>query len=120
MAGYIDIGRNDPCPCYSGKKFKKCCRETVEKMMLHWNNIGRWPWISPQLQKALSLVCGLPPGEGEAPTPAARIERALDHLTKTVFDSEKLKRICRRRVIAVGNFCRHAGGGRVLPGTAFF
>jgi uncharacterized protein YecA (UPF0149 family) len=20
-----DIGRNDPCPCGSGKKFKKCC-----------------------------------------------------------------------------------------------
>ena len=19
------IGRNDPCPCHSGKKFKKCC-----------------------------------------------------------------------------------------------
>jgi len=21
---YADIGRNDPCPCGSGKKFKKC------------------------------------------------------------------------------------------------
>ena len=21
----IKIGRNDPCPCGSGKKFKKCC-----------------------------------------------------------------------------------------------
>ena len=20
-----DVGRNDPCPCGSGKKFKKCC-----------------------------------------------------------------------------------------------
>lgn len=20
-----EIGRNDPCPCYSGKKAKKCC-----------------------------------------------------------------------------------------------
>lgn len=20
------VGRNDPCPCGSGKKFKKCCR----------------------------------------------------------------------------------------------
>ncbi len=19
------VGRNDPCPCHSGKKFKKCC-----------------------------------------------------------------------------------------------
>jgi len=22
---YADVGRNDPCPCGSGKKFKKCC-----------------------------------------------------------------------------------------------
>jgi len=24
---YTDVGRNDPCPCGSGKKFKKCCKE---------------------------------------------------------------------------------------------
>ena len=24
------IGRNDPCPCGSGKKFKKCCGRTVD------------------------------------------------------------------------------------------
>jgi uncharacterized protein YchJ len=22
------LGRNDPCPCGSGKRFKKCCRDT--------------------------------------------------------------------------------------------
>ena len=22
---YRDVGRNDPCPCGSGRKFKKCC-----------------------------------------------------------------------------------------------
>lgn len=21
----VEVGRNDPCPCGSGKKFKKCC-----------------------------------------------------------------------------------------------
>lgn len=21
----LNVGRNDPCPCGSGKKFKKCC-----------------------------------------------------------------------------------------------
>ena len=27
----LKIGRNDPCPCESGKKFKKCCiSKTVE------------------------------------------------------------------------------------------
>jgi hypothetical protein len=25
------VGRNDPCPCGSGKKFKKCCEEKVTK-----------------------------------------------------------------------------------------
>jgi uncharacterized protein len=25
---YRDVGRNDPCPCGSGKKFKKCCLAT--------------------------------------------------------------------------------------------
>ena len=24
-------GRNDPCPCGSGKKFKKCCLEKFQK-----------------------------------------------------------------------------------------
>jgi hypothetical protein len=26
---YTDVGRNDPCPCGSGKKFKKCCMELL-------------------------------------------------------------------------------------------
>lgn len=25
VVGRRKIGRNDPCPCGSGKKFKKCC-----------------------------------------------------------------------------------------------
>ena len=25
QAAFADIGRNDPCPCGSGKKYKKCC-----------------------------------------------------------------------------------------------
>ena len=27
---YRGVGRNDPCPCGSGKKFKKCCLNTVK------------------------------------------------------------------------------------------
>ena len=27
---FRDVGRNDPCPCGSGKKFKKCCLPKVE------------------------------------------------------------------------------------------
>ena len=25
------IGRNDPCPCGSGKKYKKCCEATLSR-----------------------------------------------------------------------------------------
>jgi len=25
------IGRNDPCPCGSGKKFKKCCYDKMKQ-----------------------------------------------------------------------------------------
>jgi len=30
---YSKVGRNDPCPCGSGAKFKNCCIEKVEKKM---------------------------------------------------------------------------------------
>jgi len=26
---YTDVGRNDSCPCGSGKKFKKCCMKLI-------------------------------------------------------------------------------------------
>lgn len=28
-SGETEVGRNDPCPCGSGKKFKQCCGESV-------------------------------------------------------------------------------------------
>lgn len=33
MEAYSKVGRNDPCPCGSGKKYKKCCLEK-EKFLL--------------------------------------------------------------------------------------
>lgn len=39
---HLNVGRNDPCPCSSGKKFKKCC---IDK-----------PWeASPELEADLAL-----------------------------------------------------------------
>jgi Protein of unknown function (DUF1186)/SEC-C motif len=40
------VGRNDPCPCGSGKKFKKCCLDDAE------SDIGQteskvWPSLTP-------------------------------------------------------------------------
>ena len=26
----MHVGRNDPCPCGSGKKYKKCCYDKLE------------------------------------------------------------------------------------------
>lgn len=37
-----DIGRNDPCPCGSGKKYKKCC-------------LGKPRQYSPELEADLEL-----------------------------------------------------------------
>lgn len=33
LNAYKDTGRNDPCPCGSGKKFKKCCYTKVEALI---------------------------------------------------------------------------------------
>ncbi|SFV08158.1 Protein of unknown function [Methylobacterium sp. 174MFSha1.1] len=38
---YRDVGRNDPCPCGSGKKFKKCCLDKVEQ------GLGALPPLPP-------------------------------------------------------------------------
>ncbi|MGC9308802.1 MAG: SEC-C metal-binding domain-containing protein [Thermoplasmatota archaeon] len=48
------VGRNDPCPCGSGKKYKKCClqreremerneREHIDNLPLHTTSITRQP-----------------------------------------------------------------------------
>ncbi|MBS1958350.1 MAG: SEC-C domain-containing protein [Bdellovibrionales bacterium] len=34
---YKNIGRNDPCPCGSGKKFKKCHADSAEAAAWHGN-----------------------------------------------------------------------------------
>jgi hypothetical protein len=36
---YGSIGRNDPCTCGSGKKFKKCCSENIGKKYPHYEFI---------------------------------------------------------------------------------
>jgi preprotein translocase subunit SecA len=30
LRAYDKVGRNDPCPCGSGKKWKKCCKDSKE------------------------------------------------------------------------------------------
>ncbi|MCY0876415.1 MAG: SEC-C metal-binding domain-containing protein [Firmicutes bacterium] len=41
----MKVGRNDPCPCGSGKKFKKCC---VDKPEYQWRPPDPKPPMKPQ------------------------------------------------------------------------
>ena len=41
VVDYSKIGRNDPCPCGSGKKYKKCCLNSVENSLPYQNYINR-------------------------------------------------------------------------------
>lgn len=36
------VGRNDPCPCGSGKKFKKCCLPKQEELRLEFSGHNSW------------------------------------------------------------------------------
>jgi hypothetical protein len=34
------IGRNDPCPCGSGKKYKRCCHDKDQERLLHSSEVA--------------------------------------------------------------------------------
>lgn len=42
------IGRNEPCPCGSGKKYKKCCLKNKQAVTVEhvppstWDFVSRW------------------------------------------------------------------------------
>ena len=40
------VGRNDPCPCGSGRKYKKCCQETFGEKDFHYR---RWHRVEADL-----------------------------------------------------------------------
>jgi hypothetical protein len=56
------VGRNDPCPCGSGKLFKKCCRNTgcfrrrQSALLLLGNNLISSPDSQLQAVRALRLL----------------------------------------------------------------
>ena len=65
------IGRNDPCPCESGKKYKRCClakdqqakskerrekREAWESVIKNENNPNRRHYISNYLQSLFQEI----------------------------------------------------------------
>ena len=49
------IGRNDPCACGSGKKFKKCCEHQMLGGRFKAERINQQS-APPQIQKTLGLT----------------------------------------------------------------
>ncbi len=47
MAGSSKIGRNAPCPCGSGKKYKKCCMQKDEATRSESTPAGPAPVTAP-------------------------------------------------------------------------
>ena len=38
---YKKVGRNDACPCQSGKKYKNCCLTKIQKKLWEQENYNR-------------------------------------------------------------------------------
>ena len=46
------VGRNDPCPCGSGRKFKKCCNVAGE----HYSTIAEREGFEPSTREYRALA----------------------------------------------------------------
>ena len=71
------IGRNDPCPCGSGRKYKRCCgKETAPSQTpadSHENAVARaLTWLTQHHQKAF----------------VAALKMAIDDAVAAIFDDE--------------------------------
>jgi hypothetical protein len=63
---YKGVGRNDPCPCGSGKKFKKCCLEKAEPQPpAAVSGSRKLSDLLPALRAALPQDDTDPPTEGD-------------------------------------------------------
>jgi hypothetical protein len=78
----IKIGRNDPCPCGSGKKYKKCCLVSVEDSDFQYRRFRhKHAGLIPKLMKfAFEII------EAEAVEEAW--EEFNDHETVGAFDPD--------------------------------
>lgn len=45
------VGRNDPCPCGSGKKFKKCCEMKEGPKKIHAQLLSNRPLQAQETQE---------------------------------------------------------------------
>lgn len=58
------IGRNEPCPCGSGKKFKKCCQGKREKVAIEHAPTSTWDfvkrWVIHHKGKEIKIITQIP------------------------------------------------------------
>jgi len=52
------VGRNDPCPCGSGKKYKKCCEEKTKHKKFDAQVLSKGEEKAPEAAKAAKLSTG--------------------------------------------------------------
>ena len=72
----VKIGRNDPCPCGSGKKLKKCC-ETLPSQA----SAASYSWMAPDGMHVVAPGGPLTPSE-------------LDHMTRTYQKQVRQSPMC--------------------------
>lgn len=83
----LDIERNAPCICGSGKKYKRCCMFTLENLVRHWKS-GSWAIMNNELAFYLALVCGMPKAGDEEVPSIPRIEKVLNELSQEIWEQE--------------------------------
>lgn len=71
----MKIGRNDPCPCGSGKKYKKCCEAADQQKAL--------ADLEQQQADAAASAAAAPPAPGEKAEPASAPKFAPKATTPT-------------------------------------
>jgi hypothetical protein len=54
------IGRNSPCPCGSGKKFKKCCLDLYDGSRQRKIEAARVPTLEESIAEASAIIHNLP------------------------------------------------------------
>ena len=91
MSEMLKLQRNDPCPCSSGKKYKKCCLQQVEELEKQWQEEG-YPWFTPEFRQALAMVGGLAQQYKEEGKEQAgvyyRLKEGLDELGEKFFEKQ--------------------------------
>lgn len=82
-------GRNDPCPCKSGKKFKKCCESKMIGGRFMATRVDQKS--SDQIQKTVNLTSFFQARLAETPKkPEGQAPVETVHLQQSLPEKEKI------------------------------